>query len=74
MNTYYKTAHKDLTNFKLNLQKCIDGDTQKYQMDFNLARGNLIFFPAWLRYGVHPYNGNRERISIAPNIHCQSKN
>ncbi|MFL2854856.1 MAG: putative 2OG-Fe(II) oxygenase [Pseudohongiellaceae bacterium] len=39
-----------------------------------ISRGNLIFFPAWLRHGVRPYSGNRERISIAPNIHCQPKN
>ena len=57
MNTYYKTAHKDLTNFKLNLQKCIDGDTQKYQTDFNRVRGNLVVFPVGLSRGVRPHNG-----------------
>ena len=54
MNSYYKIAHKDLTNFKLNLQKCIDGDTQKYQMDFNLASGNLIFFSSLVKARCPP--------------------
>ena len=45
-----------------------DGQAQQYEVDFKLARGNLIVFPAWLRHGVRQYTGARERISIAMNI------
>ena len=45
-----------------------DGKPQQYEVDFKLARGNLIVFPAWLRHGVRAYRGARERISIAMNI------
>lgn len=51
----------------------IDGNPQQYEVDFKLARGNLIVFPAWLRHGVRTYTGNRERISIAMNIDAQRK-
>ncbi len=30
--------------------------------------GRLLMFPGWLRHGVTPYLGNRERISIAINL------
>ena len=46
----------------------IDGKPQQIEVDFKLARGNLIVFPAWLRHGVRQYNGPNERISIAMNI------
>ncbi len=45
-----------------------DGSPQQYEVEFKLKRGDLIVFPAWLRHGVRPYTGNRERISIAMNI------
>jgi len=45
-----------------------DGLPQKYQVDLNLKRGNLVVFPAWLRHGVRTYTGSRERISVAINI------
>ncbi len=45
-----------------------DGNPQQYEVEFKLKRGDLIVFPAWLRHGVRPYTGNRERISIAINI------
>lgn len=45
-----------------------NGQPQQYEVDFKLVRGNLIVFPAWLRHGVRPYTGSRERISIAMNI------
>lgn len=51
----------------------MDGKPQQYEVDFKLARGNLIVFPAWLRHGVRRYTGNRERISIAMNIDAQRK-
>lgn len=50
-----------------------DGKPQQYEVEFNLARGNLVLFPAWLRHGVRPYTGKRERISIAMNIDARRK-
>jgi len=50
-----------------------DGKPQQYEVEFNLERGNLVLFPAWLRHGVRPYTGNRERISIALNIDAKRK-
>ena len=46
----------------------VNGQPQQYEVDFKLARGNLIVFPAWLRHGVRPYSGSRERLSVAMNI------
>ena len=45
-----------------------DGNPQQYKIEFKLNRGDLIVFPSWLRHGVRPYTGKRERISIAMNI------
>jgi uncharacterized protein (TIGR02466 family) len=45
-----------------------DGRPQAYQVELKLQRGNLIVFPAWLRHGVRPYTGCRERVTIAMNI------
>ena len=45
-----------------------DGKPQQYEIEFKLNRGDLIVFPSWLRHGVRPYTGTRERISIAMNI------
>ena len=50
-----------------------DGEPQQYQTEIELQRGNLIVFPAWLRHGVRPYTGNRERISVAMNIDAVRK-
>lgn len=58
------------TGFRM---KDSNGNTQQYQVELNLERGNLIVFPAWLRHGVRPYHGNRERISIALNIDALPK-
>ena len=51
----------------------VDGQPQHYEVELQLARGNLVVFPAWLRHGVRPYTGKRERISIAMNIDAQRK-
>ncbi|MEZ5492232.1 MAG: TIGR02466 family protein [Gammaproteobacteria bacterium] len=45
-----------------------DGNPQDIQTEFRLQRGDIVVFPAWLRHGVRPYKGSRERISIAVNI------
>ncbi|MBL4582719.1 MAG: hypothetical protein JKY29_12970 [Gammaproteobacteria bacterium] len=50
-----------------------DGNPQQYEVEFKLERGNIVVFPAWLRHGVRPYTGNRERISIAMNIDARRK-
>ncbi|GJM11887.1 MAG: hypothetical protein DHS20C12_02900 [Pseudohongiella sp.] len=50
-----------------------DGKAQQYEVEFNLKRGNLVLFPAWLRHGVRPYTGKRERISIAMNIDARRR-
>jgi uncharacterized protein (TIGR02466 family) len=52
----------------------VDGQPQQYQTEIQLQRGNLIVFPAWLRHGVRPYTGKRERISVAMNIDAVRKN
>lgn len=52
----------------------IDSQPQQYEVELKLARANLVVFPAWLRHGVRPYTGKRERISIAMNIDAQRKN
>ena len=51
----------------------VDGQPQQYQTEIQLQRGNLIVFPAWLRHGVRPYTGKRERISVAMNIDAVGK-
>jgi uncharacterized protein (TIGR02466 family) len=51
----------------------VDGQPQQYQTEIQLQRGNLIVFPAWLRHGVRPYTGKRERISVAMNIDAVRK-
>jgi len=45
-----------------------NGQPQDIQTEFQLQRGDIVVFPAWLRHGVRPYHGTRERISIAVNI------
>jgi len=35
---------------------------------FRPASGRLLMFPGWLRHGVKPYLGDRERVSIAINL------
>lgn len=51
----------------------VNGQPQQYEVEFNLEPGNLLIFPAWLRHGVRPYTGSRERISIAMNIDVSRK-
>lgn len=45
-----------------------DGKPQPVQPELRTRRGDLLMFPAWLRHGVRPYHGQRERISIALNV------
>ena len=50
-----------------------DGRPQDYQPNLQLARGDLVVFPAWLRHGVRPHRGGRDRISIAMNIDARRR-
>jgi len=45
-----------------------DGKPQAWQPEFRPKRGDFLMFPAWLKHGVRPYTGTRERISIALNV------
>lgn len=45
-----------------------DGKPQNWQHEIRPRAGDLVMFPAWLRHGVRPYRGDRERISIAMNL------
>ena len=42
----------------------VDGKPQQYEEELKLERGNIVVFPAWLRHGVRPYTGKRERASL----------
>ncbi|MEL6781441.1 MAG: TIGR02466 family protein [Pseudomonadota bacterium] len=45
-----------------------DGQPAAWQPELKPKRGDFIMFPAWLRHGVRPYTGKKERISIALNV------
>lgn len=45
-----------------------DGQGAAVQPEIRTQRGDFLMFPAWLRHGVRPYLGNRQRISIALNV------
>jgi len=45
-----------------------EGKPQSVQPELRPTRGDFLMFPAWLRHGVRPYHGTRERISIALNV------
>ena len=49
----------------------LDGAPQETQRRFRTRPGDLILFPAWLRHGVDPHQGSRERISIAMNLYVK---
>lgn len=51
----------------------VDGRPQDYQPSLSLGRGDLIVFPAWLRHGVRPFRGQRDRISVAMNIDARRR-
>lgn len=41
------------------------------QRNIRPATGMLLMFPSWLRHGVSPYLGDRERVSVAINLSAQ---
>ncbi|MEM7767114.1 MAG: TIGR02466 family protein [Pseudomonadota bacterium] len=50
-----------------------DNQPQAWQPEYRPKRGDFLMFPAWLRHGVRPYRGERERISIALNVDAVRK-
>ncbi|MEM6625890.1 MAG: 2OG-Fe(II) oxygenase family protein [Pseudomonadota bacterium] len=50
-----------------------DGQPQSWQPEIRPKRGDLLMFPAWLRHGVRPYTGDKERVSIALNVDATLK-
>lgn len=45
-----------------------NGKSQPWQPELAPSPGDMLMFPAWVRHGVRPYAGDRERISIAMNV------
>lgn len=45
-----------------------DGLPQPVERRLATTAGDLVIFPAWVRHGVRPHKGARDRISIAMNI------
>ena len=46
----------------------LDGQPQPVEHRIAPKRGDLVLFPAWIRHGVRPHQGQGDRISIAMNI------
>lgn len=46
----------------------LDGQPQPVEHRIAPERGDLVLFPAWIRHGVRPHQGEGDRISIAMNI------
>ncbi|WNO54888.1 TIGR02466 family protein [Stakelama saccharophila] len=51
----------------------VDGRPQQNERRLTTRAGDLVLFPAWVRHGVRPHCGSRERISIAMNIYGKEK-
>ncbi len=45
-----------------------DGQPQPNERRLPTRAGDLVLFPSWLRHGVRPHKGSRDRLSIAMNI------
>lgn len=50
-----------------------DGHPAPISPTFRPKRGEILMFPAWLRHGVRPYKGDKQRISIAFNVDAVPK-
>ena len=46
----------------------MDGKPQAVQPEIRPKKGDVLMFPSWLKHGVRPYFGDKERISIAMNL------
>lgn len=49
-----------------------DGEPQSNERRLQTRAGDLVLFPSWLRHGVRPHRGSRDRISVAMNIDVKS--
>lgn len=50
-----------------------DGQPQSHERTVRTEAGDLVLFPGYLRHGVRPHRGGRERISIAMNLYAREK-
>ncbi|OYY72629.1 TIGR02466 family protein [Sphingomonas sp. 28-63-12] len=48
-----------------------DGKPQVIEQRVRTERGDLVIFPGFVRHGVRPHTGSRERVSIAMNIYAK---
>jgi len=48
-----------------------DGQPQPVEHKRTVATGDLVLFPGFLRHGVSPYRGSRDRISVAMNLYVK---
>ena len=49
----------------------VDGQPQANERKLETRRGDLVLFPGYIRHGVAPNRGTRDRISIAMNIYAK---
>lgn len=50
-----------------------DGQPQPVERRLITEAGDLVLFPAWIRHGVRPNEGARDRVSIAMNIYARER-
>lgn len=50
-----------------------DGKPQDVEHRIAPSRGDLVLFPAWMRHGVRPHQGEGDRISIAMNLGVRAR-
>ncbi|SEM95967.1 conserved hypothetical protein [Sphingomonas gellani] len=50
-----------------------DGRPQSHERTVTTGAGDLVLFPGYLRHGVRPHRGLRDRISIAMNLYAREK-
>ena len=48
-----------------------DGNPQVIEQRVRTERGDLVMFPGFVRHGVRPHRGSRDRVSIAMNIYAK---
>ncbi len=48
-----------------------DGQPQVIEQRVRTERGDMVLFPGFVRHGVRPHTGSRERVSIAMNIYAK---
>lgn len=48
-----------------------DGQPQPVERRLKTEAGDLVLFPGFVRHGVRPHTGSRERVSIAMNVYAK---